>query len=279
LLMTLLKMLDAPYNDIYLHIDIKAQMDMEQIKSCVSESMLYLVERRDVRWGHYSLADCEIRLLEEATKTEHSYYHLLSGHDLPIKPRKVIYDFFENNAGVEYVAYNRMKIREENMKGLIIYVGIFKNWHLEHISRKIQKLLRIDRSKRHNLTYMKGSNWFSITHELAKYVVASEGLIRKLFRFTWNSDEMFLQTIVYNSPFREHLVTDYTDIRYRVLKSEKVMVNYRAMDWADELGSAHPRNLTIGDLEALKNSKAFWARKFATKVDASVIQEVYNLYK
>lgn len=279
LLETLIKLIDAPYNDIYLHIDIKAKLDLEQIKLWVNESKLCLIERMDVRWGDYTQTECEIRLLSEAVKTPHSYYHLLSGHDLPIKHRKEIYDFFEQNAGVEYIAYNRPQISDGALGGIIRYRGVFKNSRLEHYSQMIQNKLKIDRRKKHDLTYMKGSNWFSITHELAEYVVANKALCKKVFRFTRNSDEVFLQTLAYNSDFKKRLCTDFCDLNYRVLESDKAMANYRTMDWPDELGDAHPKVLTLSDLPALKKSKAFWARKFDSRTDSEIIRELYHMFQ
>ena len=79
LLKILLKLIDAKYNDIYLHIDAKANVDVEMMHSWVVESTLHIVKRMDVRWGGYSQIECEVCLLKEAIKTKHSYYHLLSG--------------------------------------------------------------------------------------------------------------------------------------------------------------------------------------------------------
>ena len=277
LLEILLKLLDAPYNDIYLHIDVKAKINLERIRLCLSDSELHLVKRTDVRWGDYTQTECEIRLLAEAIKTEHSYYHLLSGHDLPIKPRKEIYDFFEQNGGVEYIAYNRPVLSESALGGVTLYRGLFKKQRMERLSLSVQRKLKVNRGKKYGLTYMKGANWFSITHELATYVVKNEKLCKKMFRYTKNSDEIFLQTLAYNSKFKERLCTDFSDLSYRVLESDKVMANYRAMEWPDEKGTAHPKVLTMSDLRTLKTSKAFWARKFESKTDSEIICEIYKL--
>ena len=279
LLGIILKLLDAPYNDIYLHIDIKARMDLERLSTWVSESELHFVKRMDVRWGDYTQTECEIRLLMEATKKEYSYYHLLSGHDLPIKPRKEIYDFFEQNRGVEYIAFNRPVISESALEGVSRYHRLFKNERIERFSLLIQRKFKVNRGKKYKLTYMKGANWFSITHELAIYVVKNEKMCKKMFRVTRNSDEIFLQTLAYNSEFKEKLCTDFNDLNYRLLESDKVMANYRTMDWPDELGTAHPKVLTVSDLPAIKRSRAFWARKFDSKIDSEIIQQLYNLYR
>ena len=51
----------------------------------------------------------------------------------------------------------------------------------------------------------KGANWFSITRDLAEYVVAQENWIHKRFSYTLSGDELFLQTLVYNSDFKNCL--------------------------------------------------------------------------
>ena len=59
---------------------------------------------------------------------------------------------------------------------------------IDKICVTIQKLLRINRNK--NITFYKGSNWFSITNEFAKYVISREKDIRKVFRYTLCCDEV-----------------------------------------------------------------------------------------
>lgn len=61
-----------------------------------------------------------------------------------------------------------------------------------------------------------GSNWFSITDALAKYIVAMEKTIVPFYHFTLCCDEVFLQTIVKNSPFYNKLYINdnHSNIRY-----------------------------------------------------------------
>ena len=90
-------MIDDERNDSYLHIDSKVQnIEKLKLEKNVERSKLIILEERiSVTWGDYSQIACELKLLKEATKTEHDYYHLLSGVDLPIKTQDEIHDFFD----------------------------------------------------------------------------------------------------------------------------------------------------------------------------------------
>ncbi|MGN0516678.1 beta-1,6-N-acetylglucosaminyltransferase [Eubacterium sp.] len=95
----LLKSLDNEKNDFYLHIDSKVNsFDENKIKNSVNKSKLYFIDRKDVKWADYSQIDVTLDLLYSAKSNDnYSYYHLLSGTDMPIKSAEYIYSFFENS--------------------------------------------------------------------------------------------------------------------------------------------------------------------------------------
>ena len=97
MLKKLLTELDDERNDIYLHIDKKTQyVDENMISSWIHHAGIFFVPRIKIFWGTLSLVKCEISLLEEATKKEYSYYHLISGMDFPLKSQDYIYDHLAN---------------------------------------------------------------------------------------------------------------------------------------------------------------------------------------
>lgn len=102
LLKTLVSLLDYELNDIYIHIDAKVPAESIPAIAC-SRSNLYVLERRiPVAWGDISQIEAEYMLFEAAyNKAPYSYYHLLSGVDLPIKTKEQIYSFFMQNGGVK----------------------------------------------------------------------------------------------------------------------------------------------------------------------------------
>ena len=61
LLKVLLSLLDYERNDIYLHIDAKAEgFEISELMECVKKSKLFIVETRiDVKWGNFSQIECE----------------------------------------------------------------------------------------------------------------------------------------------------------------------------------------------------------------------------
>lgn len=91
---SLIETLDYPDNDIVLHLDRKVKYSvMYQPKN----SNLYLVpddKRVDVRWGDCTQIWSELALYNEAYRHgPYSYYHLVSGIDLPIKNQSYIHEF------------------------------------------------------------------------------------------------------------------------------------------------------------------------------------------
>lgn len=169
---------------------------------------------------------------------------------MPIKSQEEIHRYFEMNEK-NYVAFYRPEMKYDTLFDYKIYHIPFKKYVLIRLSRRLQRFLRIDRIKKSKMKYMKGSQWFSITDDAAKYVVSKEKRILLMFSYTRCPDEVFLQTILYNSQFRDTLNTDYQDIKYRTLLSEKTMANLRMIDWPDELGTAHPRTFIAEDYDTL----------------------------
>lgn len=81
----------------------------------------------------------ELALLSEATKKPHFYYHLISGVDFPLKSQADIHQFFDNNAGKEYISFDQCKERMEELKDRIRYY----HWLQDKIGRNRGKLIAI----------------------------------------------------------------------------------------------------------------------------------------
>ena len=66
-LKTLIRMLDDPRNDIYLHIDSKAGVfDSSEFEALPQYAKIYFTERTSVIWGAYSQINSELVLLKAA---------------------------------------------------------------------------------------------------------------------------------------------------------------------------------------------------------------------
>ena len=271
LLKKLLQMLDNERNDIYLHIDSKAKdYPLDEVAAVLQKSKCTFTERTDVKWGSYSQIHCEMVLLKEAVKTEHTYYHLLSGMDLPIKSQNEIFAFFDKYNGLEFVDEDDAAISEAALSRVKYThkfygkAGSVKDF-LGSLSTKGQKLLGVDKTKKYSdIIFQKGRNWFSITHGLAKLVVEKEAWIQEVFGKSVCGDELFLQTVARNSEYAEKICNPNTmpevpDTRY--------------IDW--KRGSNNnPYVFREDDFEELKNALGLFARKFDLNVDKKIVEKL-----
>lgn len=92
-------MLDDERNDVYLHVDARAVELFNQFKDFQLKKgkLIILKNRIAVHWGDLSQVEVEYRLFETALNNgPYTYYHLLSGVDLPIKTQDYIHEFFSN---------------------------------------------------------------------------------------------------------------------------------------------------------------------------------------
>ncbi len=269
-LQTLLHMLDNEQNDIFIHMDLKNTAYHAEELNITTCSKVFFVDRVRVNWGGYSQIRAELNLLQEARKRgPYKYYHLLSGADLPIKSQKYIYDFFERNAGKEFVGFCGEKLEDESRVKLYhifqekIGRGKKFNVKLNRGFLKLQRILKIDRISKLDVCFMKGPNWFSITDRLASVVIDEEEWIKKIFRNTTCCDEVFLQTIIKKR--------NMLDKVYCLKNSDDNAAAMRYIDW--DRGT--PYIFRIEDFKALVESQLLFARKFDEEVDSQIIDCLY----
>lgn len=263
LLRSLVRVLDDPRNDLYIHMDKKVgSYSQQEIERLAHASKVIHTCRIDVAWGDYTQIEAEMILLSKALETGgYEYYHLISGVDFPIKSQDEIHEFFHKNRGHEFVQFSSMTstaisyrvdsfhlfqhmlgreaISRPSAKHIIPW-AISKSWSLVQ-SRYFPLNTGIE--------LYKGANWFSITDALAQYVVDKRTWIERAFKHSLNGDEVFLQTIIGNSSFAERLYhTDHDGA------AEAIM---RYIDW----NRGKPYEFTVDDLAQLEGSDMLFARK------------------
>jgi len=279
----LLRTLDYPQNDIYLHIDRKADIEsFELSKICVKAQLFIIEDRLSVSWGTNSLVNVELMLLEKSTETYHSYYHLLSGVDLPLKNQSEIDKKFSDESatqGIQYIGFDykndfTKRVKYYHFFGKIKMIKFSKelrriqkiynllNMQIDNISLSVQKIVGIDRLKNSDVKRVyKGSQWFSITHTFAEYIISKKAMIQKMARSSDCCDEIFLQTLIMNSRFRDESFLSY-----------KENSNLRCIDW-DRGG---PYTFRITDFEQLISSGMYFARKFDIDFDKEIILKIVD---
>lgn len=267
----LLRLIDYDENDIFLHMDIKCkEFSEKEVRDNLKHSKLYLTKRTDVYWGGYAQINSEMLLLSLATKIgKYKYYHLISGQDLPIKPQKYIHDYFDDK-DMEYMEVVKDEPIDEYRVRYFHFISknkdVVTNIKIDRKRQEWQEKHGIIRNK--DLDVRKGSNWFSITDNLARYIVDNIPWVKKHFKYTMCADELFLQTLVCKSDFKLKLNKENT--------GDNFSGNLREIDWTRGNGM-NPHVYTVEDFEMLKNSPNFFARKFDCKVDMEIIEKVEEL--
>lgn len=270
ILKEILKDLDDERNDIFLHIDIKAKsFDENEIKCVVKKANLILVGRMDIHWGGYSQIECVTKLLKIATTySYHSYYHFMVGVEFPLKTQDYIHEFFSGK-DYEFIGFDNY---DKNYLDRVRYYHLFNqfarnNNFWQKILNKIrifgvtiQRFLHINLTKKYDCVFKKGNANWSITHDLAQYVVSKESEIEKMYKHSFCGDEVFIHTLVYNSKFWDRVYNN----------EDEYESSMRITTWEDKFNQFH-----INDLEKLLSSN----RLFARKIDGDDAIELIQLIK
>lgn len=203
-------------------------------------------------------------MLKAAIQKNYAYYHLISGVDLPIKSQDYIHDFFEKHDGQQFLSVTKVK----NWK----IASRYKYYHFININKRLprkwsrslrypfaflQTCLFINRFRNSSLKdFYWGQAWFSITNDFAKYVVGKERFIAENFDNGFFNDEVFMQTLLMNSEFKD---------------SHSSSMSYaRLIDW----DRGKPYTWTIDEFDELVASTALFSRKFSMNKDPEVIEKI-----
>lgn len=263
ILEVLLGLLDDERNEIFLHVDkrsVEVRKQMENIH-LRSASLHILHSPMEVYWGDISQVLVEYKLFEEAHAVgPFAYYHLLSGVDLPLKTQTEIHHFFDQHAGKEFVGFWMDAVHQRDLKRKVCRYHFFTKYFkggprwkhnvcafLRNVSLALQKILPFSRNQR--LELRKGYNWVSITNDFCTYLLDHKEEVLRSFKYTLCPDEIFLQTMLWNSPFKEKI--------YSLESASEGSL--RAIDWK----RGNPYVWQLADADELLASPYLFARKFA----------------
>lgn len=269
ILQLLLSSLDDVRNDIYVHIDKKASFDGTMLRT-VKSGLHILPVRIDARWGDFSLIEIELLLFHEASSHgSYAYYHLLSGVDLPVKSQDYIHRYCDEHQGKEFIGIAQHVSQREldwRSQHWFVYSRDFQSGNLfkkivRGVLARMQSLIGYRRT---SLQVKKGSQWCSITHDFVQYLLQNKLLIRKIFNHTYCPDELFIQTLCWNSEFKNRIYNP----------NDEFEGCKRYIKW--ENGVLQP--LTLQEVDAMLLSSRWFARKF-TSDNKHVVMEVVKRIK
>ncbi len=199
--------------------------------------------------------------------TEYSYIHYLQGSDLPIRTQDDIHRFFDAHKGTQYVNLDKHNTFG-NFKCQYRHFFCHNRYYR---SNRIVKILnfglvaiqqKLGIRKNTDIHLYHGSALFSITGECARYILSREREIKQRFRWALAADEVFIQTILMDSPYGDKIANIDKD------KSS----NARLIDWTRPRKKNSPHVWHSEELDYIMNQPEdiCFARKFDEKEDLNV---------
>jgi hypothetical protein len=272
----LIRALTTDQSRVFVHLDQKSNAerfgfltDMPAVET--------LADRVKVYWSDFSMVEATLRLMRQALAHPAGFerFVLLSGVDYPIRSSSYIERFFAANPSSEFIDMTPMPNNELGKR--LWRLTWYKARSGEPIARNIGRriLFRLGLRPRHRdyrpvfgeLQPFAGDQWWGLTRDACEHVLAfveQRPEVVEYFRNTPFPDEMFFQTVLANSPFRERVRRSVTFV-----------------EW-DRPGAAHPSVLDATHVERFRASPQFrvadsygdeemlFARKFAEPSDELV---------
>jgi core-2/I-Branching enzyme len=242
----------------FIHVDRKAPQAVHRTlrKELEAVPRCEFLRPQTVRWAHWSQVQVALRGLQavEESGFDPDQTVLSSGQHYPIKPAAQIAE----------------RLSDPN-------VSFMQRVHLPHpewwpaqrggLDRFERVYVRLPRRGMRPLPFLRrrlpsryepwgGAGWWSLGREHRRHVLEVAGRDRRLirtFRHAGASDEVFFQTVLMSSPFRDAVIDD--SLVFAI--------------WGEMANN--PETLTRDDLDALTRSSKLFARKFDTEVDPTVL--------
>jgi hypothetical protein len=258
--------------NFYVHFDKRnSDPGVEDLKK--EKSVKLVSKKYTVNWGGIGIVLCQLHLIEEALKDkENSYFHLISGQDILVKPTELLYQFFKDKHLECFMNYSILNESKKQLNGIprFVYFFPFDSWKIKStLLRKIickayivQKFLGIRRKRIPGIIEYSGSAWWSLSRPVAQYLInysKENKHILDRFRYCFAADEVYVQTILLNSEFKDYIVND----------------NLRYIDWLGGNG-ASPKVLDETDIENINKSSAFFARKIVFPKSEKLVKHMFE---
>lgn len=254
-LLRLLGAIEAPGTAVALHIDAKANPELHQAARRYADAHqnTTVIASESIIWGSWRLAHAQIRGLRELLRAsgEWDYCINLTGQDYPLKTQpQIAQALAEGPAGANYLEILDFDKASANARKRLEY------WWAPWRGR-MKKLWR--RRRQPDFKVYWGSNYFALTRAACEKLASGDATRRmeKTFRFTLCSDELILQNALMHGAGE--------------LRDSFINKTFRKLTWT---GGWHPRTYTIADRDELLSSDAWFARKFDTSVDASILDAI-----
>ena len=224
-----------------------------------------------INWGSYAHVQAYLDMCNEALNHDADYYHSMTGQcKVIVKPSEFI-DFFKKSNGQSFLEH--FNLPKLGWDGKLGGFGRIKFWQLydffdarahgkffKRLNQYFvgfQKLLNISRLVK-NKNYFGGSGYWSIHKDAAKLIMDEIKISSLHWRHTFCPEECIYQTILLNSEINSTIIND----------------NLRFVLWEKRHGEL-PGILDEQNLDAIRDSKALFARKFDSRISGELLKTLF----
>ena len=256
-------------NIILVHVDKKTNInEFSEYKK--NPNVILLSERENVRWGEFSQIKSMINILQYSKKYKYDYLSFISGECLIIKSDSEIKRILEKYNGKEFIGIDK-KINKQQIEKRVKF--IYPEWRFNKNCLDVKLFLKIKRyiqikfnifkiNKLYNKlpTLYKGSNWFTISESLVDYIlkfIEEHKDYLNAYKYSLCCDEVFFQTIVMNSRYRENIYNLNAE-------DDDNLMSLRYIDWVS--GPEYPKVLNIKELKDIVDTECIIARKCSENI-------------
>lgn len=247
----------APQHYYLIHTDAKAHADCHRMAKELAGAYPNVERMKSIncRWSGYSQVRAHLLAIPHMLQmaSDWSFFITLSGQDFPLRSQEEIVAYLSDKQEHNFVEYfDPMKVFDDKIpRHLRISLEVpFRKTPLEIPRLGFNRDFLIGGAR-----VYAGSGWFNWNRAFCEYL-AHDKEIRKyehFFRFVPHSIELFFQTVLMNSEFRETVIND----------------DLRQINWSED--KPNPRIYTIDDYDELMQSSKLFARKFDEVVDTQIL--------
>ena len=252
---------------IYVHIDAKSEIKVSDISS---RAKVFKIKK--IYWGAWEHLWVFVHLLKEAyADNKYDYYHLVSGQDYfainPCDFDKVLGQDGKNYIGVFPVPNDwwgwEGGLKIFKYRTLSSYADIRNSVPraLNKLLYLFQKILGLTKPLPLMQLYG-GSVYSSLHHNFVGWLLKSKDANELLesLRFTTCAEEVFIPTLIMNSPYRQDCVNS----------------NLRYDDWSTKPA---PKFLDEEDFDKVINSSCLFCRKVTSQKSAKLLKMLEERYQ
>jgi hypothetical protein len=252
--------LDSENAAFFIHISARTSGGTHsKMQQAVGErANVQWVERVATYYAGFSLVQSTIvglQAIAAAEPTSHTV--ILSGQDYTARPTPEIEQFFQQQPGKSFVEHFALPVADK-WPGEHGGLDRIRYRYFERINYKT-RTLRLPILRRRfppGLQPYGGGAWCALSHDAVRYItsfVDQKPDVVRFFRHVKIPDEIFMHTVLLNSPLRDTVVGN--DVHY--------------IDWSH--GGAHPKTLGTEDYDRILESGKLFARKFDVRYDSTIL--------